>query len=90
MNEIQKIGDIELIEVLRNSLYPDATDDSIKLVIGYCKASGLDVMQKPVYIVPMWDSKARSNRDVLMPGIKNSATCPLFRARLTVTRHHCG
>ena len=69
MNEIQKIGDIELIEVLRNSLYPDATDDSIKLVIGYCKASGLDVMQKPVYIVQMWDSKARANRDVLMPGI---------------------
>ena len=69
MNEIQKIGDIELIEVLRNSLYPGANDDSIKMVIGYCNAAGLDVMQKPVHIVPMWDSKARANRDVIMPGI---------------------
>jgi phage recombination protein Bet len=69
MNEIQKISDIELIEVLRNSLYPGANDDSIKMVIGYCNAAGLDVMQKPVHIVPMWDSKARANRDVIMPGI---------------------
>ena len=69
MNEIQKISDIELIEVLRNSLYPGVNDDSIKMVIGYCNAAGLDVMQKPVHIVPMWDSKARANRDVIMPGI---------------------
>jgi phage recombination protein Bet len=59
----------ELINVLRNSLYPGAQDESIKLVIGYCKASGLDPIQKPVHIVPMWDSKAKGMRDVIMPGI---------------------
>ena len=59
----------ELIEVLRNSLYPGAEDGSIKMVIGYCKASGLDPMQKPVHIVPMWDSKLKKMRDVVMPGI---------------------
>ena len=69
MNEIQKISDIELIEVLKNSLYAGASDASIKLVKEYCNAAGLDVMQKPVHIVPMWDSKARANRDVIMPGI---------------------
>ena len=69
MNEIQKVSDMELIEVLRNSLYPGANDESIKMVIGYCNAAALDVMQKPVHIVPMWDSKARANRDVIMPGI---------------------
>lgn len=63
------MGDGELIGVLRNSLYPGAADDSIKLVIGYCKASGLDPMQKPVHIVPMWDKKAGMMRDVIMPGI---------------------
>ena len=47
----------ELIEVLRSSLYPGAQDGSIKMVIGYCRASGLDPMQKPVHIVPMWDSR---------------------------------
>jgi phage recombination protein Bet len=59
----------ELIEVLRNSLYPGAQDDSIKMIIGYCRASGLDPMQKPAHIVPIWDSKAGKMRDVVMPGI---------------------
>ena len=54
---------------LRTSLYPGASDASIDMVLGYCKAVGLDPMQKPVHIVPMWDSKTRSMRDVVMPGI---------------------
>ncbi|MEF3066339.1 phage recombination protein Bet [Pandoraea apista] len=68
----------ELMSVLKNSLYPGAKEESIKLVIGYCKASNLDPMQKPVHIVPMsvstgqkdsngWDIKEM--RDVVMPGI---------------------
>src|SRR5574343_30597 len=63
------MNEVELMNVLRNSLYPGAQDNSIKLVIGYCKAAGLDPMQKPVHIVPMWDSKSKSMRDVIMPGI---------------------
>ncbi|MED5492707.1 MAG: phage recombination protein Bet [Pseudomonadota bacterium] len=59
----------ELIEVLRNSLYPGAQDGSIKMIIGYCRASGLDPMQKPAHIVPIWDAKAKEMRDVVMPGI---------------------
>lgn len=68
------MGENELINVLRNSLYPGAQDESIKLVIGYCKASGLDPIQKPVHIVPMWDSKAGGMRDVIMPGIGSYRT----------------
>lgn len=64
----------ELINVLRNSLYPGAQTDSIKLVIGYCKAAGLDPIQKPVHIVPMWDSKLGAMRDVIMPGIGSYRT----------------
>ena len=56
-------------ETLRNSLYPGASNESIDMVLGYCQAAGLDVMQKPVHIVPMWDSKAGRMRDVVMPGI---------------------
>jgi len=59
----------ELFDVLRNSLYPGAQDNSIKLVLSYCRAAGLDPMQKPVHIVPMWDSSAGRMRDVVMPGI---------------------
>ena len=59
----------ELLQVLQSSLYPGAAPASIKLVIGYCKAAGLDPLQKPVHIVPMWDAKARAMRDVIMPGV---------------------
>lgn len=72
------MSESELMSVLKNSLYPGAKEESIKLVIGYCKASNLDPMQKPVHIVPMsvstgrkdesgWDIKEM--RDVVMPGI---------------------
>lgn len=64
-----QMNEAELIEVLGTSLYPGAAVNSIKMVLGYCKASGLDPMQKPVHIVPMWDGKAKQMRDVVMPGI---------------------
>lgn len=63
------LSEDELLTVLESSLYPGAAKESIKLVISYCKASGLDPMQKPVHIVPIWDSKASKMRDVIMPGI---------------------
>lgn len=59
----------ELLKVLGASLYPGAAPESIKLVLGYCRAAGLDPMQKPVHIVPMWDRSAGAMRDVVMPGI---------------------
>lgn len=68
----------ELLPVLKSSLYPGAKDESIKLVLGYCKAAGLDPMQKPVHIVPMLvktggkDARgydAKEWRDVIMPGV---------------------
>lgn len=63
------LSEPELMTVLQSSLYPGAAPASIKLVIGYCKAAGLDPMQKPVHIVPMWDGKAKTMRDVVMPGV---------------------
>ena len=63
------LSEEELLTVLESSLYPGAAKESIKLVVGYCKAAGLDPMQKPVHIVPIWDAKAGRMRDVIMPGI---------------------
>jgi len=63
------LSEPELLKVLSSSLYPGANHDSIRMVLGYCKAAGLDPMQKPVHIVPMWDSKTSSMRDVVMPGV---------------------
>lgn len=64
-----QMNEAELLSVLRTSLYPGAKDESIKMAINYCKAAGLDVMQKPVHLVPMYDAKAKGMRDVVMPGI---------------------
>ncbi len=66
---LQAMTETELIGVLQSSLYPGASLASIKMVLGYCKAAGLDPMRKPVHIVPMWDSKAKQMRDVVMPGV---------------------
>lgn len=67
------LKDDELIRVMQSSLYSGATVDSIKMVIGYCTAAGLDPMQKPVHIVPMNVKKPGTDvkewRDVIMPGI---------------------
>lgn len=63
------LSEDDLMRVLQSSLYPGAAPASIKLVIGYCRAAGLDPMQKPVHIVPMWDGKTKQMRDVVMPGV---------------------
>ena len=64
-----KQSDHELITVLQSSLYPGAAIGSVQMVLNYCVAAGLDPMQKPVHIVPIWDAKAKQMRDVVMPGI---------------------
>lgn len=73
MNELTTkqiaLSESELVQVLQSSLYPGAAVDSVRMVLCYCRASGLDPMQKPAHIVPMWDSKAGKMRDVVMPGI---------------------
>ena len=62
-----------LIKALANSLYVGAKEESIMMVLDYCKASGLDPMRKPVHIVPMSVKNPVTNRyewrDVIMPGI---------------------
>lgn len=58
---------------LRSTIYPGASPDSILMAVDYCKARKLDIMLKPVHLVPMQVKDAQSNqknwRDVPMPGI---------------------
>lgn len=63
---------------LCNSVYPGASSESILMAVDYCQARGLDVMLKPVHLVPMSvktgqkDGSGKdiyANRDVAMPGI---------------------
>ena len=48
---------------IKHSIYPDASLESIAMVLEYCKAAGVDVMSKAVHIVPM------AGKDVIIPGI---------------------
>ena len=76
----------EMMTVLQNSLYPGARPESIKLVLGYCKAAGLDPMQKPVHIVPISVKQGNdyAMRDVVMPGIG------LYRTQAARTGEYAG
>jgi phage recombination protein Bet len=78
------VNEQQMLDVLRSSLYPGAADASIKLVLSYCKAAGLDPMAKPVHIVPMYDKKLGGMRDVVMPGID------LYRTKAARTGYYAG
>ncbi|MFQ2735037.1 phage recombination protein Bet [Aeromonas caviae] len=58
---------------LCNTIYPGANPDSVVMAIDYCRARGLDILLKPVHLVPMQVTDARTKekvwRDVPMPGI---------------------
>lgn len=77
---IYEMDQSKAISVLQESLYPGAKADSVALVMEYCRAAGLDPMQKPVHIVPMWDKNLRAMRDVIMPGV-NSYRVNAMRSR---------
>jgi phage recombination protein Bet len=86
------MSEAELVKVLESSIYPGADIESIKLVIGYCKANSLDPMQKPVHIVPMSVKVKGKNgerdsyvkRDVIMPGVG------LYRTQAARTKEYVG
>lgn len=78
---------------LKTSLYPGASDESVDMVLAYCRAGGLDPMTKPVHIVPLWiPEKKQGNlvitpagmRDVIMPGIE------LYRTKAHRTGEYAG
>lgn len=56
--------------VLTDSIFPSAqTAEGIVLAVRYCQARGLDVLKRPVHVVPMW-SRARGREvETVWPGI---------------------
>lgn len=67
--QMQAVTERDLMDTLKNSLYPGASDASVHMVLSYCRAAGLDVMKKPVHIVPIWSKAAGGMVDTIMPGI---------------------
>lgn len=73
---------------LCSSIYPGAKSDSIMMAVDYCNARNLDIMLKPVHLVPMNVKDAQTNnyawRDVPMPGIG------LYRIQAERTKNYAG
>ncbi len=64
----------EVWSALKNSIFPGAADQSVLMAWDYCAARQLDIMLKPVHLVPMFvkdknNGDIGSMRDVVMPGI---------------------
>lgn len=56
--------------VLCESIFPTArTPEAILLAMDYCRARNLDIMKKPVHIVPMWSSSLGREVETVWPSI---------------------
>lgn len=68
--------DTDTWNTLQNTIFPNAHPSSILMAIDYCRARKLDILKKPVHIVPMpyKDGNDWKSRDVVMPGINEVRT----------------
>lgn len=75
--------DLSMYNVLRNVVFPAAKDDgAIAMAFDYCKARGLDILKKPVHIVPVWDSRANGGRG----GMVETVWPSIYEVRTTAAR----
>ncbi|MBK1720117.1 recombinase RecT [Thiocystis violacea] len=67
--------DLSTWQVLVDSIFPSAkTVDGVLLAVRYCQARGLDVMKRPVHIVPMWSRTLGREVETVWPGIAEVQT----------------
>src|SRR5882672_1625040 len=57
-------------KVLIDSIYPSAKSvDGVLLAVRYCESRKLDVMKRPVHVVPIWSTKLGREVESVWPGI---------------------
>lgn len=62
--------DLNTWRVLTESIFPSAkTAEGILLAVRYCQARGLDVLKRPVHVVPMWSRALGREVETVWPGI---------------------
>ena len=61
-------------KVLKETIFPDAADASILMAVDYCKVRHLDILKKPVHIVPIWNSDKNRYVDTVWQGISELRT----------------
>jgi phage recombination protein Bet len=61
--------------VLTESIFPSArTAEGVLLAVRYCRARNLDVMRRPVHVVPMWSKALGREVETVWPGIAEVQT----------------
>ncbi|WPL23002.1 recombinase RecT [Thiorhodovibrio frisius] len=62
-------------KVLTDSIFPAAkTAEGILLAVHYCAARNLDVIKRPVHVVPMWSKALGQEIETVWPGIAEVQT----------------
>lgn len=62
--------DLNTWQVLCDSIFPSAkTAEGVLLAVRYCQARGLDVLKRPVHVVPMWSKALGREVETIWPGI---------------------
>lgn len=62
-------------KVLVEAIFPSAKSaDAIVMALSYCKSRNLDIMKRPVHIVPMYDSARGGWVETVWPGISELRT----------------
>lgn len=68
-------------KVLQETVFPNASPESILMAIDYCKARSLDVLKKPVHIVPIWNKDKNKMVDAIWQGIAEIRTTAMRTAQ---------
>jgi phage recombination protein Bet len=62
-------------KVLTESIFPSAkTPEGVLLAVRYCQARKLDIMRRPVHVVPMWSKALGREVETVWPGIAEVQT----------------
>jgi phage recombination protein Bet len=67
--------DVGTWKVLTESIFPSAkTPEGVLLAVRYCQARKLDIMRRPVHVVPMWSKALGREVETVWPGIPEVQT----------------
>jgi len=67
--------DLGTWRVLTESIFPSAkTPEGVLLAVRYCRARKLDILRRPVHVVPMWSKALGREVETVWPGIAEVQT----------------
>ena len=65
-----EMSDINLWKILTEIIFPSARDPAaILLALRYCEKRGLDILKRPVNVIPVWSAALGRNIETIWPSI---------------------